>query len=262
MSRAVILAALVFAACGRRGFDELADGAVGGDRPDGSKVCAPVGHDEDADGIDDACDVCPHRADPAQADGDGDHVGDACDPEPGNPRQRIVLFEPFTDLQGWSAISNETSNGEDAVLAASGGAGRAIFRLYDPMTDLFEIGASTSNPGAGQSIVQLAFGSAGTSEYYCELYDNGFTNLLQLTYTFDGSMFLHDGSVPLSQRLVPGTGTLRVQRAAATVGCDATWSGDHVVTSGATPAITVDRLALYAENAEVRISYFVQIRTE
>lgn len=61
-------------------------------------VCAaPVLHDEDADGIDDACDPCPHIRGDA-LDGDGDGVGDACDPAPLEPKQRIVLFDPFSTM--------------------------------------------------------------------------------------------------------------------------------------------------------------------
>ena len=46
--------------------------------------CTEVGHDEDGDGLDDACDACPTVPDPGQADGDGDGLGDACE-SPGAP---------------------------------------------------------------------------------------------------------------------------------------------------------------------------------
>ncbi|MEO7094500.1 MAG: thrombospondin type 3 repeat-containing protein [Polyangiales bacterium] len=233
-----------------------------GDTAPDTTSCVPVGHDEDADGVDDACDVCPHLPNVEQADKDGDRVGDACDPEPMNPRQRIVLFEPFTHLAGWTIVSNEASNGNDLVLPAAGGAGKAIYRAYVPMDDVFQIGVTTMDGGAGQSIVQLAFGSDGTPEYYCELFDTGADNFLQFTWTFNGTTFLHDGSVMSTQRLASGSGDLRVHRTASTVRCDATWSGDPVSLTGATPAITVSRMALYAENVTARISYLVQIRTE
>lgn len=263
MSRA-LAALLVVAGCGRVGFDGVAaftDGPVR-DSPRDAVPCVPVGHDEDADAIDDACDVCPHLANIDQADSDGDRVGDVCDPEPMNPRQRIVLFEPFTDLSAWTIVSNETSNGEELVLAAGGGAGRAVYRAYAPMDDIFEIGASTTASGAGQAILQLAFGSAGAAEYYCEHFDTGANDFLQFTWTFNGSTFMHAGSVQATQRLAPGNGELRVRRTASTVRCDSTWSGETLTATGATPTIAVDRVALYAENITARISYFVEIRTE
>ena len=91
---------MLCAGCGRFGFDLDLDRADGSIAHDDSPLvaCTPTGHDEDADGIDDACDVCPHIADASQADGDGDRVGDVCDPEPANPRQQIVLFDGFGTL--------------------------------------------------------------------------------------------------------------------------------------------------------------------
>src|SRR5260221_977947 len=79
-----LVVVIVFAlGCGRLRFDPLGDGAA---------VCVTaVGHDEDGDGVDDACDVCLYVPDPAQLDSDGDGIGDACDPEPNNPRQHVVV---------------------------------------------------------------------------------------------------------------------------------------------------------------------------
>ena len=100
------------AGCGRIDFAILGDGDI-----DGQMFCANLaGHDEDGDGIDDACDGCPHIADPAQVDADRDGVGDACDPEPTNPRQRIALFasmrpadQPFSQVMSdgsWTQLAD------------------------------------------------------------------------------------------------------------------------------------------------------------
>ena len=61
---------VVVVGCGRLSFDPT--------QIDARTCTDPVGHDEDGDGIDDACDVCPQIADD-QRDSDGDAVGDACE---------------------------------------------------------------------------------------------------------------------------------------------------------------------------------------
>jgi hypothetical protein len=87
--------------------------------------CVPVGHDEDNDQIDDACDVCPHVSDPAQVDSDGDRVGDACDPHPG-VADRIVRFDSFASVPadwtlpaGWSILDDELIGMSNSTSVAS-----------------------------------------------------------------------------------------------------------------------------------------------
>ena len=258
MSRAVT-ALVLLAGCGRWGFDEVTGDGGPGDRPD-AKPCIPVGHDEDGDGVDDACDVCPHMANPDQADGDGDRVGDLCDPEPTMARQRIVTFDSFVALGAWTRSSNETSNGDEAVLEALG-TSRAIFRPYTAMDDLFEIGLVAGTAGNGQAIVLLSMDTNASGSYFCELYDNG-NNTLQFTYTLDNTNYIHPGLDPAAQRLGQHAGRLRLERDKTNVRCAANWSAQTLATGGATPPIIPAYISLYAENVAVRIQYFVQIRTE
>jgi hypothetical protein len=262
VSRAVA-ALVVLAGCGRVGFDGVA--AITGDAApdimlDGGKPCTPVGHDEDGDAIDDACDVCPHLPGADQADTDGDFVGDACDPEPMMPRQRLVFFDPFVNLANWSPRSDEVANNDQAVMTSIGNFS-ALVRPYVPMTDLFEMGLAADTVGSGQAIVMINLDTGDTSNYFCEIYDNGVANL-QFTYTLDGSNFVHPGVEQAMNRLAAGAGRLRFERDAANVRCGATWSGETLETGGPTPAIAADNLVIYAENVTVRIQYFVQIRTE
>jgi len=83
-------------------------------------------HDEDGDGVDDACDDCPGIADPMQADGDKDGVGDACDPS-ATTRERIAWFDSFAevgDSNAWKIKSGSWAfDGESIVYSAINDAG-------------------------------------------------------------------------------------------------------------------------------------------
>jgi hypothetical protein len=221
-------------------------------------------HDEDGDGIRDACDVCPHISDVGQADGDGDRVGDACDPEPTIGRQQIVVFDGFASLDlAW------TSNGgaiisDQLVLDARGGTSRQVFRTFTPTNDIFIIGSST---GAGDvSTHHMSFGwrpSSGAGNAYCELYDTGSSTLTQFTWTLNDSTYMHAGTMTWSgARLANGSGTFSFELTAATVSCSSTWQTVTINTGNAArPAVAAQRLFIYSENLLMRVNYFIQIRT-
>ena len=93
--------------CALAGCDQVFDL----DRPelpiDAPAPCvSAVGHDEDGDGIDDACDGCPGIANPGQEDRDGDGVGDRCDPRPDQATEARVRFISFAEADAashWTA---------------------------------------------------------------------------------------------------------------------------------------------------------------
>lgn len=96
--------------------------------PDAPPIDAPpppidvalANHDEDNDGVDDAIDNCPGRANADQTDGDGDHVGVACDPNPGHPIDRLRYFSRLDTLAGWSALAGAWEVGGDTVRVPAG----------------------------------------------------------------------------------------------------------------------------------------------
>ena len=76
-------------ACVGVGPDSDADGV-----DDNCDHCAAgPEHDEDRDGLMDACDNCPQFANADQVDTDSDGVGDLCDPD---ASPSVVEFDPFT----------------------------------------------------------------------------------------------------------------------------------------------------------------------
>jgi hypothetical protein len=254
----------MLAGCGRLGFDAQStttmsdSGTV--DAPD-ARPCTAVGHDEDNDAVDDACDVCPHIAG-AQADADGDGVGDACDPEPMNGRQSIVLFDPFTSLTNWTNMGG-TLGTDEVILDARGGAARELIRPLVPATDRFMVGASSGAGGPGQhSFALVTAPTVGPGGYYCELFDSGTSTSTMFTWTFDNSNYMHSGTANWpTVRLANGAGSFAYAHSPTATECSSVWQGDIRGGVGTAPAITPDEFHIYAENVLMRVQYFIQIRT-
>jgi hypothetical protein len=247
---------LLVAACGRFGFDaQPTDVALD------AAPCVPVGtHDEDGDGVVDSCDVCPHLAG-AQLDTDGDRVGDACDPEVDKPRQRIAIFDPFTSIGDWTIISTVVLEPDSVRLGGVGQQG-SLRRPFVPATDTVVIGARTFAVGTGQRLLAILFKEVADGKaFYCELYED--TNaLLQLTYTLDGTSFVHPDSVD-TPALANGRGALAAAIDPTSGTCRLAWNDMPFSATGSRPSeIDLQVLALYAENVEVDLDYFLQIRTD
>jgi hypothetical protein len=228
----------------------------------------PAEHDEDADGVDDACDVCPHVADPSQPDSDGDRVGDGCDPEPAIPRQRIVVFDPFVSTDPvWSMTMNGAASGavetDELVMRGNGGT-MSWLRPYAPTRDRFVISATTSNEGPGEYLLALFTPQATfTRAFYCELFDSGTLSGLKYTYTFDAVTYTSPDAAPLAQRFAGGGGTLTYDIDPDNVTCTAEWRDQRINVAGVRPVdIEPDQIRIYVEELDVRVAYFLHIVTE
>jgi len=88
--------------------------------------CAnPVGHDEDSDGFDDACDPCPFDTN-NDGDPDGDGIALACDPDPA--KKNDVVF--FTGFQVGNRVGLDVFEGYFAVDSFDGMTADASHALF------------------------------------------------------------------------------------------------------------------------------------
>lgn len=173
----MVLALLVASGCGRIDFDALsADGGASGDGPVGGDAGADAGidavlanHDEDADGIDDAIDPCPHLPD-VTADQDGDGVGDLCDPNPAVAGDRWKLFAtmragdaPFTTGGTWAQDAD--------ALSTSGSAYAFIDHVGVLANARLVAGMDVSPVGGGFHQVALGGDDAVMAGYFAEVQD-------------------------------------------------------------------------------------------
>lgn len=92
----VLLPLLVVSAAGCDalfGLDRIELDADGGGDGLDAVTCTTIGHDEDGDGLDDACDPCPFDS-RNEGDEDGDGIALACDPDPGTANE-VLIFSGF-----------------------------------------------------------------------------------------------------------------------------------------------------------------------
>jgi len=236
---------LVLVACGRIDFDPT--------------CTAPAGHDEDGDGIDDACDNCPHLPNADQADGDGDGVGDVCDPQPTIARESIAFFDPFTSQRPEWTFTKQPPTYEGDTLFADGMTTSFHADLaHVPATDLFEIGGEIVS--ASPTGIRQLFLDAGTSPpfFYCQIYNTFFA----ISYTYDGNTFQAVQQVNAQDIGVGGPFRLTFQITPAQLACATTWPADLQMIGGPTPSgITPTQIAIVWQNLAVRLDYFIQIHS-
>jgi hypothetical protein len=245
-------------ACGRVGFEPVTSTS--------KAPCVPVGHDEDGDGIDDACDVCPHIFDPDQADRDGDRVGDVCDPHVDQPIDHIALFDPFTSmLPIWTLGGTYTYTGDAISVQASGGYWAGVPALPPPTNDAFAIGGRVTQLGPSnqhQVAIEIAPSPPSPAVYYCELYEFTGSDGVNLNFSYDGMSGSNDGHVPLPA-LSGADVTMEFQQEQGVLGCNGSVAGMSGSVTGPVPTGIVGARAWpQVVDADVELDYFIQIHSD
>ena len=231
---------------------------------DARACAAPVGHDEDADGVDDACDNCPHVANVDQADTDGDGVGDVCDPHPAHAIDKIAFFDPFTSMRSeWNWIFGPPTYDGDSITVDTRSGYFEAELPFAPATDSFEIGGTVgaANTVGNQRQVLVEALDNGTAYYYCELNGYGTPGVkLGFTYTLDMTTYNVLANADENGLIENAPVLLRLAQEPPNVDCHTTWPPTPDI--GATlPAITPTHVGFAVQGVVLTLDYFVQIHS-
>lgn len=239
--------------CGRVAFESL-DDATG----------APVGHDEDGDGLVDVFDPCPFLSGDA-ADEDGDGVGDACDPS-NTTAERLQRFEtmtgPITCTRTTSTGPGWTTTGDEWVAVAADIAALDCRDLtLSPDVDVW-VGVSIENvlPTMPHQISVSLVRTDTDAYHYSDLYADGAPVVSVNEY--DGTMF-----TTLDARNIPAVhvGEFRVHVRARTTGgrtitTTSGWPGETYTAQSPVPGyIGAEFLVFYSQHLDLRYRYFAVI---
>ena len=177
---------LVVSACLGAGCDSAWDLDRVGPGADAPACAAAIGHDEDRDGIDDACDPCPFDTN-NEGDLDDDGIANACDPDPLTPNDVLLWsgFDPISRAQftltdgGWDGDSYRVTGVGASALIWDGNpdgtsviAGVDVERLepttYREVGFIYDAVATSLNSQPNGTLCVL--GRQGVSDDYLEVF--------------------------------------------------------------------------------------------
>jgi hypothetical protein len=252
------LALIALAGCGRIAFDNASQPS------DGSMEGAPIGHDEDGDGVPDSMDVCPHIG-TNQLDADNDLVGDDCDPNPGVVGDRIALFltmQPGDQPFSMHPMTQGTfTQGADALLLDGDLGGDFFAGLTLPISaGNVQVDVGFDITAVGNASQQHQFALSTTTlvpNYFGEINEiiGNFSNA-QLTF-FDGSNFAQVSIDPLQTGVHPGAVHLQMHEVVNTsVTFIATYPGEpYSATVSDNVYQASDLLQININNLQLQIRY-------
>ncbi len=230
----------------------------------------PDQHDEDADAIGDVCDPCPHLSGTA-VDADGDGVGDACDPQPSAAKQRIAFFDPFTsDRTEWSNFSGASRVGETLRILATTSSGGARLNIANGETRVYMGGTiptiETSTPH--QFSVNFGANATGDVYHYVEFYDSGGSNGEIAITERNGSVYTGLASTPYTGVMPTGAWSMQIDESvsAQQMAFSATLGGIarpaiSASTADAPALVAGTRINIYTRNCDLRFDYVLVIET-
>jgi hypothetical protein len=252
-----MLGLMLLAACGRIGF------GASDVPPADIASCVPIGHDEDADGVDDGCDLCPQLAD-SQADRDGDAVGDLCDPHPDEARDTIVTFDPFTELRPeWDFPSRQPVFTGDSIIGDSRGGQFRADRPEAPVDDRYTFAVTLRRAApTGQRQLALYALEDDTHVYFCDLDQNPNGLFWAQIFTINGLDYTSLTTSPLTGPLEDAPVMVTLDQEPARWTCRTDWPVDQPVLVAAIPGDIVPAIvALSAINLEVEITSFFHVHS-
>lgn len=254
---------LLLAGCGRVAFDARSDASA---QDAAAAACAvPAGHDEDGDGVDDACDVCPHVSDPAQADGDGDRVGDACDPQPALAVESITVFDTFaTSLGAWQTLTPVQPTFQADSLVADTTAAQMILSHDGTLTnDVVEIGGHVGDgPAVQHQVIVESVVATGNTFYFCEINgDTSATALFNFTYTPDAVTYTVAAGVTATGPVSNRDFYLALAQRGTNATCRTTWPATSPEVTAALPGYATTRYGFAVQGVTVRIDWVIVIHS-
>ena len=250
LRRPPLVAILAIACCGRVGFET-------------ESTCPnATGHDEDGDGIDDACDGCPHIADPTQPDRDGDGVDDACDPHPDTPGDKIAFFDPFTGPRSsWMfPLTQPTYSGDDLVVdVVTTGYFNGVLALSGSNAT-YSMGFAITATGGSNDQILIGLDQDGNHTYYCELLDAPGSQPAFGYTGNDGGTFNRFATGAMPALAVASDVVITLANAPPNVTCATTWAAQPDLLSGAIPdGITPSYMDVGVDGLALAIHWFVVI---